>query len=74
MDAFCEILSGVIRFGPNCHRFGDPYDGAVAFSANKGFATLKGLTLSRKLTRADYNAVFRACRELGLEPIYERIR
>lgn len=74
MKAFVEILSGVVRCGPEAERYGSPFDFSVAFSAHANFATLKGLSLNRKLTRADYRAVFAACRELGLEPIYERIK
>lgn len=78
MDAFAEILSGVVRFGEHCHKFGDPYEGAVTFSSNKGFATLKALVVPKKYSlreaRDIYDIVHLRCRELGLEPIFERIR
>lgn len=74
MHAFVEILSGLIRVGPDAERYGSPYEFSVAFSSHANFATLKGLSAPRKITAADYRAVFRACRELGLEPIYERIK
>lgn len=81
-DAYVEILSGLIRIGPDAHRGWpegpDPYECSVAFSANKGFATLKGLVVPRKYTlreaRDIYDIVHQRCRELGLEPIYERIK
>lgn len=78
MDAFTEILSGLIRIGPDAHRYGDPFECSIAFSANKGFATLKGLVVPRKYTlresRDIFDVVHKRCRELGLEPIYERIK
>lgn len=78
MDAYIEILSGLIRIGPDAHVFPNPYECSIAFSANKGFATLKGLVVPRKYTlresRDIYDIVHQRCRELGLEPIYERIK
>lgn len=77
-DAYTEILAGLIRIGPESHKWPDPYELTVAFSANKGFATLKGLVTPRdysvKEAREIYDIVYLRCRELGLEPIYERIK
>lgn len=81
-DAYTEILAGLIRIGPDAHKGWpggpDPYELTVAFSANKGFATLKGLVTPRdysvKEAREIFDIVHLRCRELGLEPIYERIK
>lgn len=45
MDCFIEILSGLIRWGPDAHVFSDPYVGTITFSADKQIATLKGLAI-----------------------------
>lgn len=51
MDCYIEWLSGCIRIGPHAHRGWpegpDPYELSIAFSANKGWATLKGLAIPK---------------------------
>lgn len=51
MDCYIEWLAGLIRIGPDAHRGWpegpDPYELSVSFSANKGWATLKGLTIPK---------------------------
>lgn len=81
-DAYIEILAGLVRVGPDAHHGWpegpDPYELSIAFSANKGWATLKGLVVPRKYSvresREIFDAVHKACRKLNLEPIYERIK
>jgi hypothetical protein len=80
--AYTEILSGLIRIGPDAHlgwpEGPDPYELTVTFSADKGVATLKGLVTPRKYSfkesREIMNAVQKACQDLHLEPIWERIK
>lgn len=47
MDGYLQIHSGLIRIGPDAHVFPDPYEIAISFSANKGFATLQGLVIPK---------------------------
>lgn len=77
MKAFVEILSGIVRVGEDCDRYGKPYDGAVVFSSADGrHAVIKGLTAygPKTLTVAHAKAAFRAIKDIGLIPIWERIR
>lgn len=45
MFAYLEILSGLIRYGPEARVFPKPYVGTVTFSADKQVPTLKGLVI-----------------------------
>jgi hypothetical protein len=74
MKAYTEILSGIIRAGPECDAYGKPFDFAVAFSAHACVATIKGLVQpgTIRLTRAHLEAMRQECERLGLEYIWER--
>lgn len=74
MKAFIEILSGVIRSGPDCDRYGKPYDYAIAFSCVDGkTAILKALVSeSGELTVGHAKAAFAEIKKLGLTPQWER--
>lgn len=75
MKAFVEILSGVVRAGPDCDQYGKPFELAVAFSSADGkHAVVKALTADGNLTTAHRRACFAALKEAGLIPIYERIK
>lgn len=77
MYAFLEILSGLIRFGPHAHEFGDPYVGTITFSASKQVAELKGLVIpmdrlllpdgtiveKRRYTFSEYRQIHEAAHE-----------
>lgn len=45
MFAYLEILSGLLRYGPDARVFPNPYVGTVTFSASKQVAELKGLVI-----------------------------
>lgn len=74
VKAFVEITSGIIRSGPDCQKYGDPYEFAVAFSSTDGkTAVIKGLTSEGKFSLAHYRAGIEALKGLGLEADWERI-
>lgn len=75
MKAHAEILSAIIRVGPETYRYGSPYVVAVAISSVDGkTAIVKGLTSSGDFTLVHARAIIEKIRELGLEPEWERIR
>lgn len=47
MKAFVEILSGLIRIGPDAEKYGDPFDFSIAFSASANVAALKGTSIPK---------------------------
>lgn len=74
MKAYVEILSGIVRGGPETDHYGAPYDYAVGFSSTDGrTAIVKALVGDGKMTVAHAKAAFRALKDLGLEPRWERI-
>ena len=75
MKAFVEILSGVVRAGPECEKYGDPFDLAVAFSSVDGkTATIKALASDGVLTKAHARALIAKLKELGLEVTWDRFK
>jgi hypothetical protein len=74
MKAFVEITSGVIRAGEDCDSYGKPFDYAVAFSCVDGkTAVIKALSADGKMSPAHAKAAFRALKDLGLTPAWERL-
>lgn len=77
MDAYLEILSGLIRYGPDAHVFPNPYVGTITFSASKQIAELKGLVIptdrlllpdgtfieQRRYTFSEYRAIHRVAHQ-----------
>lgn len=81
MKAFVEILSGIIRAGPECEKYGDDYDYAVTFSVTDGkTAIIKALIspdkerLNERVTPAHWLAAARALKQIGLKADWERIK
>lgn len=76
MKAFIEILSGIIRVGPDCDHYGSPYEYSVAFSSTDGkTAILKGLVIEDHHSgREHLRAVERELEKLHLVPSWGRLR
>jgi hypothetical protein len=75
MKAFVEILSGVVRAGPECEKYGDPFDLAVAFSSVDGkTATIKALSSDGGLTPAHARVLMKALQELGFKVTWDRFK
>lgn len=75
MKASVEILSGIVRVGPDHARYGDDYDVAAAFSSTDGRrAVLKGLTSDDQLEPAHVRAAMAAVEALGLIPVWIRLK
>lgn len=75
MEAFVELLSGVVRVGPSCKSYGEPFEYAVAFSSVDGkTAVLKALASEGGFTMAHARAVIAALKKQGLAATWERIR
>jgi hypothetical protein len=75
MKAFVEVLSGVVRAGPDAERYGDPFDLAVAFSSVDGkTATIKALVSGGELSQAHARAAIRALHRIGLTATWERFK
>ena len=73
MPASFEILSGLIRFGANHNRFGEPYSGCVAVHPDGKMAVLKGAT--GELSAEDFTWVMRELWKLGFERAsWQRLR
>lgn len=73
MPGFVELLSGVIRLGPDCHKYGDPFVKSAAWSSIDGkTAILKGV--HGEVTHQDRREVVRLMKELGLKVDRERVR
>lgn len=64
MGAGLQWLVGVIRFGPNYTKYGDPYDGHATLH-NYGDYHVIG-PISGKFTRADHDAILDVCRSVGI--------
>lgn len=57
MKAFLEILSGIIRVGPDCDTYGKPFEYAVSGSSVDGKTfVLKALVSDGKLTPSHVKA------------------
>ena len=70
-----EILSGVIRLGPDITHFGAPFDIAVAFaSVDNKVAVLKALCEPGRLTKAHVKEAIAAVARLNLTAHWERAR
>lgn len=78
LHGFIEIIcehAGVIRAGPTCHTYGDPYELAVAYSVSGRSAIIKGLVSSdRKFSREYLNLTRKLLADIGLEPEWERYK
>lgn len=77
MKAYVEILSGVVRVGPDAREYGDEFVRAAAFSSIDGLhATLKGLNKEddEHIDAAHVRAAMRAVAELGLVPVWVRLK
>ena len=75
MEAFVELLSGVVRVGAGCDAYGEPFEYAVAFSSVDGrTAVLQALTSKGGFSVAHARAVIAALKKLGLAAAWERIR
>lgn len=78
MKAFVEVLSGVVRSGPNCEKYGDPYEFAVAFSVVDGkTAIIKALVVGENtvaLRKDHVRALIEAMRGIGLSVDWERVK
>jgi hypothetical protein len=77
VKAFIERLcdhAGVVRAGPQCEKYGDPFDYAIAYLIEGEFAIIKGLVADGGLSTAHRIACFRALRAIGLTPKWERIK
>lgn len=73
MKAFVEILSGVVRVGPDCDKYGKPYEFAVAFSSADGrHAVIKALVANGTFKMSYAKEIIRALNKIGLVPIWER--
>lgn len=74
MKAFVEILSGIVRVGPEADQYGKPFEFAVAFSVDGEVATIKGLVNdgSMKMTPSHWRAGQKALEELGLKVRWQR--
>jgi hypothetical protein len=75
MTAFVEILSGIVRAGPGCDRYGKPYEYAVAFSSVDGKTVIgKALVSGGQLKRSHIRVAKEALGKLGLGLDWERIK
>lgn len=75
MQAHAEILSAIIRVGPETDKYGAPYDYVVTISSVDGkTAIVKGLVSEGSFTVLHAKTIIKKIRELGLEPEWERIR
>jgi len=76
MQAFVEVLAGVVRVGPECGAYARPFDYAVAFSSVDGkTATIKALASDDAgFTVGHARAVILALKGIGLQARWERIK
>jgi hypothetical protein len=75
VKAVIEVLSGIVRVGPEMDHYGSPYDIAVAFSSTDGkTVVLKALVSDQKLRFSHYKAILKALKELDLKPTWVRIQ
>lgn len=76
MKATVEILSGIVRVGPDHDRYGDKYEAAAGFAVSDGrHAVLKGLTSrDEDLSTVHVRAAMKAVRALGLIPVWVRFK
>lgn len=64
---------GSIRLGPDCHKWGDPYEHALSFEIEDGgIAVIGGLDWS--ISRIERNWVIEALVKAGFKPVMERIK
>lgn len=73
MRAAVEILSGVVRVGPEYEGPGTPFEFAAAFSASEGVAEVKALVAPTKFTLAHFRAGKAALKALGLAVKWRRV-
>lgn len=76
MKAFVEILSGIVRVGPECDRYGQPWVYCATFSSTDGkTAVLKALKSDGGLSQAHARAVIATVKALGFEHVeWDRIK
>lgn len=71
LEGFVEVLSGLIRLGPNCTGYRKPYDRVVTFSSTDGkTAVLKGWV--GQVTHAHRRKIQALLAPLGLVIDWER--
>lgn len=66
--ASLEILSGLIRVGPDHYKFGDNFTVSITFSADNNIATVKGV--DRPLTLTEAKQVRDILKQYGLKMRY----
>jgi hypothetical protein len=77
MKAFVERLcdhAGIVRIGPNCEKYGDPYEYAVCYHVEETDAVVKALVSDGHLKPAHAVACVRALREIGLRATWHRFK
>lgn len=78
VTGFVEILSGIVRVGPQATTYGEPFDFAVAFSSIDGKATTaKALVNPNQtiLTRAHVAATISVLKAAGFQDVtWERFK
>lgn len=83
MKAFVERLcehSGIVRVGPECEKYGDPYEYAVAYYVEGPDAIVKALVVPTEdneehgLKPSHLAACTRALRDIGLRATWHRFR
>lgn len=73
MKAHVEMVTGVIRAGPEFKNFGDPYEFACTIIVSGSTCEIRGA--SGKFTMATYRAVKEALEAIGItEAHWERAR
>lgn len=70
--ASLEILSGLIRVGPDHFRFGDDFTVSITFSADSNVATVKGV--DKPLTLTEAKQVRNILKQYGLKMSYHTKR
>lgn len=79
LQAYTELLSGIVRVGPNCHKWTDPFEYAIAWSSVDGkTAVIKALVRAEgskiPFTMHHARAIIRALRVQGLKSDWGRFK
>lgn len=68
MNGFFEPIAGIVRLGPDCHTFGDPFEYVVVVSGDEDTAILKALVSLGEPNPLPYmRATFRILRRAGFK-------
>jgi hypothetical protein len=73
MKAFVRLWcehAGIVRVGPETEKYGDPYQYALPFRIEKGWATFEGLCFTAPASAA--KAAIKAVEAIGLKVRWER--